>query len=153
MNKLLMLSLIAVMAAGTLVQAQRGNRDAGRSGPQPFGPNAQFYTPQPRTIPSLPLGCTLLTIDGVDYYYGAGQYYRPGSGGFLVVPAPIGATLTELPPGTQQVLLGDMLCYIVNGVAYRKTVSYRHARPSHNRRPSIPHPPWSQCHHRLRPTT
>jgi len=122
MKNLLWLSLAAVVVAGTLAQAQRGNRDTGRSGPQPFGPNAQYYTPQPRTVPSLPPGCALMTIGGAEYYFGGGQYYQPGVGGYLVVPTPAGATLTELPPGAQQVLIGDTLCYLVNGVTYRKTV-------------------------------
>ena len=39
------------------------------------------------------------------------------------MPPPAGATLTELPSDAQQVLVGDKLCYIVNGVTYRKTIT------------------------------
>jgi hypothetical protein len=123
MNKLFMLALATAVMTGPLAQAQRGNRDAGRSGPQPFGPNAQYYTPQPRTVPSLPAGCVLVTVGGEAYYYGAGLYYRSGAGGYMVVPTPSGAAVTSLPPGAQQVLVGDTLGYVVNGVTYRKTVN------------------------------
>ncbi len=122
MKQLLWLSLAATVLAGSFAQAQYGHRDTGRSGPQSFGPNAQYYTPQPRTVPTLPPGCALMTIGGAQYYFGGGQYYQPGVGGYLVVPTPAGATLTELPPGSQQMLVGSTLCYLVNGVAYRKTV-------------------------------
>ncbi len=39
-----------------------------------------------------------------------------------MVPAPAGAVVNTLPVGAQQVLVGDTLCYLVNGVTYRKTV-------------------------------
>jgi hypothetical protein len=40
-----------------------------------------------------------------------------------VVPAPVGAVVTTIPSGAQQVLVGDTLGYVVNGVTYRKTVN------------------------------
>jgi hypothetical protein len=120
MKKLFLFSLAAVVAAGTCVLAQRGGER--RGSPHQSWPNAQYYTPQPRTVPSLPAGCVAITVGGADYYYGAGMYYRAGSSGYLVVPAPVGAVVTTLPSGAQQVLVGDTLCYLINGVAYRKTV-------------------------------
>lgn len=120
MKKELFLPLAVVLLIGTLALAQRGGER--RGGTQPFGPNAQYYTPQPRTVPSLPPGCTLVMVGDDSYYYGAGLYYRAGAGGYLIVPAPAGAVLKELPRGAQQVLVGDTLGYVVNGVTYRKTV-------------------------------
>ena len=120
MKNMILLSLVVAVAAGTFALAQRGGDR--RGGSQPFGPHAQYYTPQAHTVPSLPAGCVVVTVGGADYYYGAGMYYRAGAGGYLVVPAPVGASVTSLPTGAQQVLVGDTLCYVVNGVTYRKTV-------------------------------
>ena len=123
MKKLFLLAMVVALAGSAFAQAQRGNRDAGRNPALRDGPNAQYYTPQPRSVPNLPPGCALMTIAGAQYYFGGGQYYQPGNGGYLMVPPPAGATLTELPSDAQQVLVGDKLCYIVNGVTYRKTIT------------------------------
>jgi hypothetical protein len=121
MKKMVWLSLVFVFLAGFSSWAQRGGDR--RVGPHQPWPNAQYYTPQPRTVPSLPQGCVVVTVGGADFYYGAGMYYRAGSGGYLVVPAPVGAVVTTIPSGAQQVLVGDTLGYVVNGVTYRKTVN------------------------------
>ncbi len=69
MKKLLLLALMAALVAGTGALAQRGGDR--RGGPSHAWPNAQYYTPQPRTVPTLPAGCVVVTAGGADYYYGA----------------------------------------------------------------------------------
>ena len=48
---------------------------------------------------SLAADAFLFSIANQQYYYDDGVYYEPASGGYAVVAAPIGATVSSLPPG------------------------------------------------------
>jgi hypothetical protein len=57
------------------------------------------------------------------YYYDDGVYYAPASGGYSVVPAPIGATVSALPPGYETTMVGNDYYYYYGGAFYINTGS------------------------------
>ena len=55
------------------------------------------------------------------YYYDQGIYYVQSNGGYTVVPAPVGATVTTLPPATQTVIINETTNnYYYAGTYYEK---------------------------------
>ncbi|MFI5193629.1 MAG: DUF6515 family protein [Chitinophagales bacterium] len=57
------------------------------------------------------------------YYYDEGVYYAPSSGGYSVVPAPVGATVSSLPPGYETTMVGNDYYYYYGGAFYINTGS------------------------------
>ena len=70
---------------------------------------------------SLARDAFLLTIANQQYYYNEGVYYQPSSGGYSVVPAPIGATVSALPPGYETTMVGNDYYYYYGGAFYIDT--------------------------------
>jgi hypothetical protein len=63
----------------------------------------------------------LLSIANQQYYYDEGVYYRPSSGGYSVVPAPIGAIVSSLPPGYETTMVGNDDYFYYGGTFYIDT--------------------------------
>lgn len=64
----------------------------------------------------------ILTVQGQQYHYDQGVYYAQGSGGYTVVPAPIGATISTMPPGSQTVVVNETTNnYYYGGTYYEKS--------------------------------
>lgn len=60
----------------------------------------------------------VVTVANTRYHYDQGVWYEPASGGYRVVPAPIGATITTLPSGVVKVSETE---YYYGGAYYQKT--------------------------------
>ena len=55
------------------------------------------------------------------YHYDQGVYYVASGNGYTVVPAPVGATVTTLPPGAQTVVINETTNnYYYGGAYYEK---------------------------------
>ena len=73
-----------------------------------------------------PLLCTTLAVtaivvsaaDNKEYHYDQGVYYVPASGGYKVVPAPIGATVPQLPDHSVEVLVSGREYFYYGGAFY-----------------------------------
>jgi len=64
----------------------------------------------------------MITIASQPYYYDQGIYYVQSSGGYTVVPAPPGATVKELPKGTETVVVNETTNnYYYGGTYYEKS--------------------------------
>ncbi len=94
---------------------------------KPFRPR---YWPQPhphfhhhpwfgRIVVSIPPSHIDISIGGLLYYYQAGIYYRRHDMGYLVVPAPIGATITNLPIGYTSVDVKGRPYFYYYGTFYK----------------------------------
>ena len=70
----------------------------------------------PRTvIKVLPNGHKRVVVRGVPYYYHRGVFYRPGANGYVVVDAPKGFRIGELPEGYTEIRVGTETVYYHNG--------------------------------------
>ena len=76
---------------------------------------------QHRISPLLPLGFTLLTIAGLQYYYHQGRYYRHIENRYVVAPPPLGGVVVELPAGHVS-FWSNGVQYFYYGDAYYKRV-------------------------------
>jgi hypothetical protein len=72
-------------------------------------------------LSSLATDAYLFSLANQQYYYDEGVYYEPTSGGYTVVPAPIGATVNFLPIGYETVPVGDDTYYYYGGTFYIST--------------------------------
>jgi Family of unknown function (DUF6515) len=63
----------------------------------------------------------LFSVGSQQYYYDDGVYYQPSAGGYSVVPAPIGATVSSLPPGYETTQVDNVYYYYYGGVFYIDT--------------------------------
>jgi hypothetical protein len=63
----------------------------------------------------------LVSAANQQYYYDEGVYYQPLSGGYSVVPAPVGATVSSLPPGYETTMVGNDYYYYYGGAFYVDT--------------------------------
>jgi hypothetical protein len=70
---------------------------------------------------SLATDAYLMSIANQQYYYDEGVYYQPTSGGYSVVPAPVGAIVSFLPPGYETTMVGNDYYYYYGGVFYIDT--------------------------------
>jgi hypothetical protein len=56
--------------------------------------------------------------DNKQYHYDQGVYYVPASGGYKVVPAPLGATVPQLPDNSVEVLVAGSNYFYYAGAFY-----------------------------------
>ncbi|KAB5618663.1 hypothetical protein F7234_23045 [Pseudomonas putida] len=56
---------------------------------------------------------------GQDYFYSGGYWYRPHSGGYIVVRPPYGVRVNYLPPYAQEVWLSGLLYFLVADTYYQ----------------------------------
>ena len=57
-------------------------------------------------------------VQNTTYYVQDGVYYQQGSQGYVVVNAPAGAALKDLPPGSVSIPFGGSTYYYSGGVFY-----------------------------------
>ena len=96
---------------------------------QPPRPPVRHHPPRPvvryhsRSYihPLIPLGLTLLTIAGLEYYYSQGRYYRHAEDRYIVETLPVGAVIVDLPSG-HVTFWSDGIQYYYYGNAYYKRV-------------------------------
>ncbi len=69
-------------------------------------------------IDVLPHGYVSVVVGTMPYYYHHGVFYRPYRRGYVVVPAPIGATLIGPPPGSVLVMVENDPFRYYRGVFY-----------------------------------
>jgi len=66
----------------------------------------------------------VLSVQNQQYHYDQGVYYVAGNGGYTVVSAPVGATITTLPQGSQTVVVNETTNnYYYGGTYYEKSGS------------------------------
>lgn len=63
------------------------------------------------TVPVLPHGYLSLAVGGRPYYFHGGHFYRHGPSGYVVVSAPLGASVVSLPASAVQVQIGGAVFY------------------------------------------
>ncbi len=79
------------------------------------------YPSYGRVLVVLPGGFASLVIGGSRYYYCDGVYYQRGSGGYIIVPTPIGAVVETYPPGCRRAIVNGVTYYTADGIYYRYT--------------------------------
>ena len=63
----------------------------------------------------------IVSIESQQYYYDQGVYYIESDGGYTVVQAPVGATVTTIPSGSEEVVINETTTnYYYGGVYYEK---------------------------------
>lgn len=63
----------------------------------------------------------IVSVNNQPYYYDQGVYYVSSNGGYTVVQAPVGATVSTLPPDTQTVIVNETTNnYYYGGTYYEK---------------------------------
>jgi hypothetical protein len=72
----------------------------------------------------------VVSVSNQQYHYDQGVYYAPTSGGYKVVPAPVGATVSTLPSGSETVVVDGTTYYYYGGTYYQKTSSYTVVAPT-----------------------
>lgn len=100
----LYLALTATMAGGSALSTG-------------FLPRHGFITVG-TAIDILPHGFVTITLGSSRYYYHRGIFYRPYRGGFLVIPAPMGAMVPVLPAGHVMILVENDPFAYYRGVFY-----------------------------------
>lgn len=69
-------------------------------------------------LASLAVNAFRFAIGSQYYYYDDGCYYIPSSGGYSVVPPPIGAVVSYLPQGYETTMVGNDTFYYYGGAFY-----------------------------------
>jgi Family of unknown function (DUF6515) len=73
-------------------------------------------------IKTLAVTAIIISIENQQYHYDQGVYYMAGSGGYTVVQAPVGASITTLPPASQTVVVNETVNnYYYGGTFYEKS--------------------------------
>jgi hypothetical protein len=64
----------------------------------------------------------VVSIHNQQYYYNQGVYYVSSTGGYTVVQAPVGATVTTIPDGAETVVINETTNnYYYGGTYYAKS--------------------------------
>jgi hypothetical protein len=105
-------------------------RYGGRSfychGPYLYHPYTPFFWgpvwhPWGFFIAALATTAIIVSIENQQYHYDQGVYYVAGNGGYTVVQAPVGATITTLPPKSETVVINETTNnYYYGGAYYEK---------------------------------
>jgi len=86
---------------------------------QPPRPVVRYHS-RSYISPFLPLGFTLLTIAGLEYYYNQGRYYRHIKNRYVVERPPVGAIIVDLPVGHVTFWAGGIQYYYYGNAYYKK---------------------------------
>jgi hypothetical protein len=72
-------------------------------------------------ITTLAVTAIIVSVDNQQYHYDNGVFYMPATGGYTVVSAPVGATVTTIPSGSQTVVINETTNnYYYGGTYYEK---------------------------------
>jgi hypothetical protein len=86
--------------------------------PYSYGP---YYHPWGFFVATVAVTAMIITVANQQYYYDQGIYYVSSGDGYTVVQAPVGATVTELPPETTTVVVNETTNnYYYGGTYYEK---------------------------------
>ena len=86
--------------------------------PYHYGP---AYHPWGFFVATIAVTAMIVTVANQQYHYDQGVYYVSSNGGYTVVQAPVGATITTLPPGSQTVVINETTNnYYYGGTYYEK---------------------------------
>lgn len=82
------------------------------------------YHPWGFFIASLATTAIIISVENQKYHYDQGVYYVQSGSGYTVVQAPVGATITTLPPNSQTVVVNETTNnYYYGGTYYEKSGS------------------------------
>jgi hypothetical protein len=86
--------------------------------PYYWGP---VYHPWGFFVAAIATTAIIISIENQQYHYDQGIYYMSSNGGYTVVQAPVGATITTLPENTQTVVVNETTTnYYYGGTYYEK---------------------------------
>lgn len=71
-------------------------------------------------VAKLPHGYRTIYVNRSPYYFWNGFFYSPGSRGYMVVSAPVGAIVASLPLGHSRVSIGGAIFFNFGGSYYRQ---------------------------------
>ena len=74
-------------------------------------------------IATLATTAIIVSIENEKYHYDQGAWYAPSSGGYTVVQALVGGTVTTIPSGAQTVIVNNTTNYYYGGAYYEKSGS------------------------------
>lgn len=126
-----MLPVALLLALAFLaLPAQADGRHGRDSGPGPSRSSADGgrWSAPPRRgehVRALPREAVPVVVARSRYYYGGGAFYRPRSGGYVVVGAPLGARVRSLPYGYVSFTLASGLYFFGAGNYYLWDPGYR----------------------------
>jgi len=80
--------------------------------------HGRYYPAYGYAVPVLPNGYLALTFGGRRLFYQGGVWFGFGTGGYVVVRAPLGAVVPVLPPDYDMVLAGGVPYYYANETYY-----------------------------------
>ncbi len=73
-------------------------------------------------VAALATTAIIVSIENQQYHYDQGVYYTQSSGGYTVVQAPVGATITTLPANSEKVVVNETVNnYYYGGTYYEKS--------------------------------
>jgi len=73
-------------------------------------------------VAALATTAIIVSVENAQYHYDQGVWYQPYNGGYQVVSAPVGGTITTLPPNAQTVVVNETVNnYYYGGDFYEKT--------------------------------
>jgi len=106
--------------------------------PAPRGPKVIIPAPSPKggipapppapspkfgmQVEAIPNESLAFHIGPTSYYYYKGIYYRPYGTGFMVIAAPMGAVVYQLPPGATRTEIDGEKYYESNGTYYKEGI-------------------------------
>ncbi len=80
----------------------------------------RYYARRGTTFPALPGGSTGVTLDGENYFYHDGVWFRRLDGRYVVIEPPIGIVAPILPPVYVSLSIGGAAYYYANEVFYAR---------------------------------
>ncbi|GEM_PF-2556600 len=80
-------------------------------------PHTRYESPR-HYVSHLPFGFASLLFGGLEFFYYAGDFYRPYNEGFVVVGAPLGAVVSTLPYTYSLLSFNNRQYYVVNDTYY-----------------------------------
>ena len=69
-------------------------------------------------IGRLPDGYRRIGVRGHPFFYYEGVYYDDGPSGYVIVAPPVSAIISDLPPGTETVVVGGTVYFYAGGAFY-----------------------------------
>ena len=98
-------------------QSDHRRYDHRYDGPEPY--YKPYYKPG-HPVKPLPRGYSRLFVNSLEYFFFDGFFYRPYRNGYVVVDAPIGAVIAQLPRFSQLLHWRGQPYYAVGNTYYRR---------------------------------
>ncbi len=70
-----------------------------------------IYHPAGFFLATMYVTAVMISVSNQNYYYNQGVYYTQSTSGYVVVPAPVGASVTVLPSDYTLVVVGSSTYY------------------------------------------